>query len=239
MPGYRAKGMNPYIRGYSGGQQRAWLEAELAAARGAPGIDWIVVCMHQVVMSTAHFNGADLGLRREFAPLFDRYGVDLIVAGHEHLFERTFPVRGVLPGSALLTPAAKGTNPAEMDTRNGYVQMTIGGGGNSHPTQRKAWARPHYGVVTVGITPGGPMSQRKHIHQVEPAPWSAYRDMKTPYGFASFDVEPAEPGGTTSITVTHYGAARGSRVYSPLDRFVMRKPVSSAARTGPRELVLR
>ncbi len=239
VPGYRAKGMNPYIRGYSGGQQRAWLEAKLAAARGAPGIDWIVVCMHQVVMLTAHFNGADLGLRREFAPLFDRYGVDLIVAGHEHLFERTFPVRGVLPGSALLTPAAKGTNPAEMDTRNGYVQMTIGGGGNSHPTQRKAWARPHYGVVTVGITPGGPMSQRKHIHQVEPAPWSAYQDMKTPYGFASFDVEPAEPGGTTSITVTHYGAARGSRVYSPLDRFVMRKPVSSAARTGPRELVLR
>jgi len=48
---------------------------------------------------------------------------------------------------------------------------------------------------------------------------------RTPYGFASFDVLPSEPGGTTSITVTHYGAAAGSSVYSQLDQFVMRKPL--------------
>ncbi len=59
----------------------------------------------------------------------------------------------------------------------------------------------------------------------EPAPWSAYRDLQAPYGFASFDVVPAERGGTTSITVTHYGAAAGSATYTPRDRFVMRKPL--------------
>ena len=32
-------------------------------------------------MSSAHFNGADLGIRRQFLPLFDRYGVDLVLAG--------------------------------------------------------------------------------------------------------------------------------------------------------------
>jgi hypothetical protein len=31
--------------------------------------------MHQVVISSADFNGADLGVRQEFAPLFDKYGV--------------------------------------------------------------------------------------------------------------------------------------------------------------------
>ena len=239
VPEYRAKGYNPYIRGYSNGQQRAWLEAELAASRQQPGIDWIVVCMHQVVMSSAHFNGADLGIRQEFAPLFDRYGVDLVVAGHEHHFERTFPVRGVLSGSSLLTPAPQGTNAAEIDTRNGYVHMIIGGGGNSHPTQHRAFDSPHDGVVTVGLGPGGPTRQRKHIHATEPAPWSAYRDLTRPYGFASFDVVPVEHGGTTSITVTHYGAALGSPVYSPRDRFVMRKPVTTASPAPRRKLVRR
>jgi hypothetical protein len=47
-----------------------------------------------------------------------------------------------------------------------------------------------------------------------------------------------EPGGTTSITVTHYGAAAGSSVYAPLDRFVMRKPVRSRHEATASELAL-
>ena len=81
-----------YVRGYSAGAQKAWLEAELSAARANRGIDWIVVCMHQVAISTANmFNGADLGIRQEWVPLFDRYGVDLVVCGHEHHYERSPP----------------------------------------------------------------------------------------------------------------------------------------------------
>ena len=106
VPGYAANGDNPYINGYSSGQQRAWLERELAMASSSGDIDWIIVTMHQVAMSSAHFNGADLGIRESWLPLFDKYGVDLVVAGHEHHFERTFPVRGVLSGSTLLTPRA-------------------------------------------------------------------------------------------------------------------------------------
>src|ERR1700678_2382903 len=48
-----------YVRGYSGGAQKAWLEAELSRARSDPAVDWIVVCMHQVAISTADkANGA-------------------------------------------------------------------------------------------------------------------------------------------------------------------------------------
>jgi hypothetical protein len=78
-------GGNSYVRGYSSGAQKAWLEQELAATRRDRAIDWIVVCMHQVAISTADkFNGADLGIRQEWVPLFDKYGVDLVVCGHEH-----------------------------------------------------------------------------------------------------------------------------------------------------------
>jgi hypothetical protein len=235
LPDYRANGYDAYIRGYSRGLQRAWLEAELAAARQTAGIDWIIVVMHQPVMSSAHFNGADLGIRQELVPLFDRYAVDLVLAGHEHHFERTFPVRGVLPGTALLTPAPQGSDPLEMDTRNGFVHMIIGGGGNASPTPPTKFDDPNDGVLIVGVGAGNPHAS---IKTTEPAPWSAYRNLATPYGFASFDVVPAEPGGTTSITVTHYGAAAGSSVYAPLDTFVMRKPVRSGHEPVPRELAL-
>ncbi len=93
-----------YVHGYSGGEQRRWLETELAAARHDPNVDWVVVCMHQTAISTAdHFNGADLGVRQQWLPLFDQYRVDLVVCGHEHHYERSHPVRGTL-GTDTLTP---------------------------------------------------------------------------------------------------------------------------------------
>ena len=48
------------------------------------------------MISSADFNGADLGLREVYGPLFDRYGVDLVVCGHEHDYERSLAVRGVV-----------------------------------------------------------------------------------------------------------------------------------------------
>jgi hypothetical protein len=227
VPTYVSNGDNPYINGYSSGAQRAWLERELAKAQQSDDIDWIVVCMHQVAMSSAHFNGADLGIRQQWLPLFDKYGVDLVVAGHEHHFERSFPVRGTLSGSGLLTPAPQSSDTALMDTSNGTVHMIIGGGGHSTPTPVAGFDMPHDGVLITSVGPGSPKSQRPAITTTEPAPWSAYRDLQTPYGFASFDFVPHEPGGTTSITVTHYGAALGSPTYAPLDQFVMRKRLSS------------
>jgi hypothetical protein len=58
----------------------------------------------------------------------------------------------------------------------------------------------------------------------EPAAWSAYRDVTTPYGFATFDVDPDAGAGLTTITVTHYGAQKGSSVYAPVDTCVLRRP---------------
>ena len=127
-----------YINGYSDGAQRRWLERTLADLRSDDDIDWIVVCMHQVAMSSANFNGADLGIREQWLPLFDTYGVDLVVAGHEHHYERTHPVRGVdhtnFPptGKDLLTPLATSLAPdTPVDTTKGTVHMILGGGGHS------------------------------------------------------------------------------------------------------------
>ena len=39
-------------------------------------------------------NGSDKGIREAWLPLFDRYGVDLVLCGHDHDYERSYPVRG-------------------------------------------------------------------------------------------------------------------------------------------------
>jgi hypothetical protein len=225
VPDYAAHGDNPYIIGYSGGAQRRWLEATLKKAQRTPGVDWIIVVMHQVAMSSAHFNGADLGIRQQWLPLFDQYGVDLVVAGHEHHFERTFAVRGTLPEEPdLLTPAPQGDDPTVIDTSEGFVHMIIGGGGNPGFTPLEKFDVPHDGVLIVGVNPGSPEVQHSTITTTEQAPWSAYRDITTPYGFATFDVEPNAGNNTTSIVVTHYGAAAGSSVYAPVDSFTLTRP---------------
>jgi hypothetical protein len=167
-------------------------------------------------------NPGSLGIRQEFGSLFDRYA-DLVVCCHEHHFERTFPVRGTLPGG-LLTPVAQDHGTAEIDTTKGWVEMIIGGGGHSFPTPAKAFDAPHDGVVITGVGPGNPTTQHPPITTTEPADWSAYRDLAIPYGFAIFDVDPHASREWTTITVTHLGAALGSPDYRPLDRCVLKRP---------------
>ena len=92
--------------------RKPWLERTLQQASDDQDTDWIVVCMHQVSMSSAiNFNGADLGIRQEWLPLFDKYSVDLVVTGHEHHFERTLAVRGVDAGSPTLRPKVADSQP--------------------------------------------------------------------------------------------------------------------------------
>src|SRR3984957_19913731 len=192
-------GGNSYVRGYSSGAQKAWLEQELAAARGNHDVDWIVVCMHQVAISTADMaNGADLGIREEWVPLFDKYGVDLVVCGHEHHYERSHPIRGH-ETNATLTPVPAATATDVIDTSKGTVHMVIGGGGTSAPSNTRFYPPPHCRVITA-VGPPGPTGRRPPVYVNEPAPWSAVRNTAHAYGFAAFTVDPgSRPGDVTSI----------------------------------------
>jgi hypothetical protein len=201
-------GGDTYVRGYSGGAQRAWLEHTLAAARADPGIDWIVVCMHQTAISSARdTNGCDRGIREEFLPLFDRYGVDVVVCGHEHHYERSHPLRGADRRGDTLQPRAANTRTDVIDTRAGTVHLVLGGGGTALPTNGRLWVPPHARVI-VGVGDRGENGRLESRYVEEDATeWSAARDLAHPYGFAAFDVDPGIPGGRTRLEVTYYTTA--------------------------------
>src|SRR5947209_3956192 len=200
-------GGNSYVRGYAGGAQKRRLTRELAAARADRDIDWIVVVMHQVVVSTANnFNGADRGIREEWVPLFDRYGVDLVVCGHEHHYERSHPIRGAQPNDTL-TPVPVATDLSTVDTSLGTVHLVIVGGGTSAPSNGLFFEPAACRVIT-SVGPVGPNGKRPPVYVQESAPWSAFRDKDHAYGFAAFEVDPGtRPGGPTSITVTYYAVS--------------------------------
>ena len=107
--------------------RRLWLERTLAQGRRDRSVDMIVVFMHQWAMSTpVPGNGSDLGIRRAWLPLFDRYQLDLVLSGHEHDYERSYPVRGYDRGAhgAVVSPNPDQTAGETIDTRRLSVAAT-------------------------------------------------------------------------------------------------------------------
>ena len=89
-------GGNFYVRGYSGGTQRRWLEKELDRTRADRGnrLDRGVHAPDRGIHCRSRSTALTSGIREDWLPLFDRYNVDLVVCGHEHHYERTYAVRG-------------------------------------------------------------------------------------------------------------------------------------------------
>ena len=71
--------------------QLQWLEKELAAS----GSDWKIMFFHHPIYSSGGRHGSDTALRDQLEPLFLKYGVDVVMAGHEHFYERLKPQKGI------------------------------------------------------------------------------------------------------------------------------------------------
>jgi hypothetical protein len=214
------------VHGYSNGQQTAWLQQTLAAARADDSVDWIVVQMHECALSSSITgNGSDLGIRQAWLDLFDRYQVDLVLCGHDHDYERSFPVRGVEHnvGWDSVTSAPVDTfrpipvtthDHGEFDTSRGTVHLILGGGGTNAPLddygldtsngqpEAKIFTKHNAPVLT---SSGGYI--RPAADAREDAVWSAKRDPSTGYGIAVFDVDPrGSEDGRTAIRVRYLHA---------------------------------
>jgi len=71
--------------------QLEWLERELAASTAA----WRIAFFHHPIYSSGRRHGAEKDLRLLLEPLFQRHGVNVVFAGHEHLYERIKPQQGI------------------------------------------------------------------------------------------------------------------------------------------------
>ncbi|NMG08034.1 metallophosphoesterase [Brasilonema sp. UFV-L1] len=90
-------------------KQLKWLEQELSASK-AP---WKIVSGHHPVYASGVY-GSNPTFIKTFTPLFQKYGVQLYINGHEHHYERTRSI-------------------------NGTTYLICGGGAGTRPVGRSEW----------------------------------------------------------------------------------------------------
>lgn len=72
-------------------KQLAWLEESLKASKAK----WKVAFCHHSIYSSARMHRPYVKLRALLEPLYVKYGVDAVFAGHSHCYERVKPQKGV------------------------------------------------------------------------------------------------------------------------------------------------
>ncbi|MCK4236104.1 MAG: metallophosphoesterase [Candidatus Krumholzibacteria bacterium] len=50
---------------------------------------FIAAIFHHPPISTGPHTEDEMGLRKTIVPLFERYGVDVVFNGHDHIYERS------------------------------------------------------------------------------------------------------------------------------------------------------
>jgi Calcineurin-like phosphoesterase len=189
----------PANRGYTAGAQTRWLRSTLATLRSRSSVEFIVVVMHHSAYSTNDAHGSEGGVRDEWAPLFDRYAVDLVVAGHNHCYERTLPIRH---GHAISFDADR------ADSANGTTYVTAGGGG--------AVATPDF--ITEGLTRVN-TSDGKAPETVD---WTLPARTGSRAVLVADVLPGAKPGATSTMTLS--AVDRSGRM---LDSVVLRRPATA------------
>ncbi|MFF4475546.1 purple acid phosphatase family protein [Stenotrophomonas sp. NPDC087984] len=193
-------------KGYTDGAQTRWLDRRLGQLRKRPGIDFLVVFFHHCAYSTTSAHASDGGVRDAWVPLLEKHQVDLVINGHNHVYERTDAIRG---GKVARRVPIGGSADA---VRDGIVYVTAGGAGAKLyefpvPDSYEGHIKDLDEVKTYHWTEDGEKNR-------DSADWSRVR--YTGFSFLAVEVE---PGPRPRLTVTAL-AESGERV----DRFEVTRP---------------
>jgi len=95
--------------------QAQWLDRDLAAN----DLPWTIVFLHRPPYSSG-VHGSEASVQDKFVPLFDKYGVQLVLAGHDHDYERTAPIDGVT--YVVTGSGGRGTRPVGTSSFTEYAE---------------------------------------------------------------------------------------------------------------------
>ena len=132
--------------------QLDFIRADLNNAADNPRTDWLIVFLHHP-MYTSEPNPYSMDLRNILQPTFDLYGVDLVINGHKHAYERTNPItfNGVITDNENCL----------YDDPDGQIYLTVGTGGHSHSQfkQKQSWSviqnHNDYGFLNIKLLNDG------------------------------------------------------------------------------------
>src|SRR5215204_2841010 len=96
-------------------------------------IDWIFVMMHKPMYSSISKQLEEYLIRDKYQDIFDKYNVDLVIQGHNHIYSRTLPLS--FNKSNLSQPIAdqignsSNNNTTTFTNPNGTIFLVVGTGG--------------------------------------------------------------------------------------------------------------
>jgi len=76
---------------YMDPQQLAWIDGKLKGSSAK----WKICFFHHPMFTAAMYHGPDVDLRNRLMPLLLKYNVNLVLSGHEHVYERLKPQNGL------------------------------------------------------------------------------------------------------------------------------------------------
>src|SRR5215203_5183021 len=114
----------------SGSSQNVFVKNDLATAAANPNIDWIIVYFHKPMYSSPSSCSSCSGessLRDIYHPIFDQYGVDIVLEGHTHDYQRSFPIK--FNSNSKSNPTITDTNRNTYNDPAGEIHAIVGTGG--------------------------------------------------------------------------------------------------------------
>jgi acid phosphatase type 7 len=128
--------------------QREWLKKDLDNNKQ----EWLIACMHQPFHSGGYHPSDEVEYaqpqRSDWLPILEDHGVDLVLSGHNHVYERSFLLDNLIGKTTTLTAAnKKNAGDGREDGDGPYV---------------KKRGLPHEGTVFVAVAAGGTSNSIKN-----------------------------------------------------------------------------
>jgi Concanavalin A-like lectin/glucanases superfamily/Calcineurin-like phosphoesterase len=144
----------------SGSAQYNFVQDDLQNAACNSAINWIIVSFHiPAYISPNTHHSALTDLRSIYHPIFEKYGVDLVLQAHVHAYERSYPLKfnSANPDS----PIIESTSTSDYSNPAGQIFATVGTGGasfNTFSSKDPAFATQStntFGFLNIDITNSG------------------------------------------------------------------------------------
>ncbi|HEY7695732.1 MAG TPA: metallophosphoesterase [Nitrososphaeraceae archaeon] len=116
----------PYV---NGSEQYQFINDDLNKAANNPNIDWIVVYGYRPFYTSPTIHPANENLRETYPPLFEKYGVDLVITAHNHNYQRSYPL--VYNVDHTREPIVKDVNPSHYNSPGVPIYVSVGTAGNN------------------------------------------------------------------------------------------------------------
>ena len=113
----------------NGSEQYNFIENDLRNAASNSAIDWIIVYGYRPFYTSPTLHPGTEVLRETYVPLFEKYGVDLVITSHNHNYQRSYPL--VYNVQHSREPIIKDVNTSNYSTPGVPIYVGVGTAGNN------------------------------------------------------------------------------------------------------------